>query len=496
MTSQQPTVEQYILSDYPRTLFPLTTTQILVEQSSQELKSYLYNDLLATDAKLPGFPVQQRCYAAKRGHNLRRTVKLDPVAEYFVYDVVFRNRRSIRPDHRANRCSFGYRFESGQIESPTKAYATFREALAGAKKNHRLILKVDVATYFNSIYHHDLVNLTRSLGWAPADTDSFGRFLREINAGRSVDCLPHGMHPCKAMGSEFLRFIDNSARLKSALSIRFLDDIHVFDSDYTALVSDLVTLQELLGEKGLSLNDSKTVIGEVSDVDVPKQIDEMKKGLLQLRQDVIAASGGGAEDQSTLKDAELTHEQVGYLLHLLQTPDIEESDAELVLALLRDHADELLPKMRNLLWWYPGLTRNIYHYIRVAGDQPGLDELLLEFVGRSPNATEYQLFWIGKIVDDFLRRSVRFGDLVTGLLEHPRSTIVSRAKVLEVDDNRFGLPELRDEVLRSGRSDWEAWAAACGARAMPAAARNHQLTYFAKGSPLNAFISRCVQAMP
>jgi len=493
MEREQPTVEQYFLSDYSRTLFPLTSTRVLVESSSQQLKSYLYSELLPSDPKSSGFPVQQRCYAAKRAHSLRRTVKLDPVAEYFAYDVVFRNRRSFRPDHRSNRRSFGYRLERGSPEPPASAYAAFRDAAATARQGNRFVLKVDVATFFNSIYHHDLVNLVRNLGWPSVDVDSTGRFLREINAGRSVDCLPHGIHPCKALGSEFLRFIDNSSKLKSAISLRFMDDIQVFDSEYQSLVSDLVTIQELLGEKGLSLNDAKTVLGEVSDVDVPKQIDDMKRELLVMRHNALEASGELADDSEAPK---LNESQVEYLLHILQTPDIEEADAELVLALLREHVDEVLPKMRDFLWWYPGLTRNVYHYMRFAEGHGDLDDLLLDFLARSPNATEYQLFWLGKIVEDFLRPSQCFGELVAALLEHPRSTIVSRAKVLEIDDNRFGLPELRDEVLRSGRSDWEAWAAACGTRATPRGGRNHLLTYFAKASPLNALVSRCVQAMP
>lgn len=104
-------------------------------------------------------------------------------------------------------------------------------------------------------------------------------------------------------------------------------------------------------------------------------------------------------------------------------------------------------------------------------------------------------FWIAKLAEDFLSRSPRYGDILGSALEHDNATIVTRAKVLEIPDRRFGLPERREEVLRSGRSDWEAWAAAAGTRCEPAAGRNHLLTYFAKGSPLNALISDCVRGL-
>lgn len=212
--------------------------------------------------------MQQRCYSAKRGYNLRRTVKLDPVAEFFIYDVVFRNRKSFRADHRTSRQSFGYRFTSGRPEGSNIAYSNYKSAIATARSTYRLTLKADIATYFNSIYHHDLVSTVREIGWADADSEALGQFLREANAGRSIDCLPHGIHPCKVLGSEFLRFVDNSYKLRSSTGLRFLDDIHLFDDSERKLTSDLIALQELLGEKGLSLNDSKTGLGAVADIEL------------------------------------------------------------------------------------------------------------------------------------------------------------------------------------------------------------------------------------
>jgi hypothetical protein len=141
--------------------------------------------------------------------------------------------------------------------------------------------------------------------------------------------LPHGIHPCKVLGSEFLRFVDNSYRLKNSIGIRFLDDIHFFDSSEGTLLSDLIALQEQLGEKGLSLNDSKTDFGAVADVDVPKQVDEMKRTLLQIRRKVLIVSGETVEIEFSVW-VPLNSQQVDYLRHLLGTPEIEESDAQSV----------------------------------------------------------------------------------------------------------------------------------------------------------------------
>jgi hypothetical protein len=192
----------------------------------------------------------------------------------------------------------------------------------------------------------------------------------------------------------------------------------------------------------------------------------------------------------------LGSEQIDYLLNLVGTPELEESDAELVLVPLRDHAEAVLPKMLDVLAKFPGLTKNLYLYARLASARVGLDEMIYTFLKSCPHATEYQLFWLAKLAEEFLDGSPKQGEILMALFEHANSTMVSRAKVLEIPDRRFGLPELREEVLRSARSDWAAWAVAGGARHQKTSSRNHLLTYFGKGSPLNALIADCIRSLP
>jgi len=497
MVKETYSAEAYFIGDYNHTLFPLTTSRFLVESFSEDLKAFIYKKLL--DKKVEGyhFLPQQRCYAAKKGYHLRRTVKLDPVAEFFVYDVVYRNRKSFRSDHRPERRSFGYRFESGKPQSPAAAYGAFKAALAQARSDFPVSLGLDVATYFNSIYHHDLVNLVQDIGWPDEDVQAFGTFMREANVGRSVDCLPHGLHPCKALGAEFLRFLDNDYRIKSDLLLRFLDDIHIFAHSEQILTADMLAIQELLGERGLSLNNSKTIEGEVFDVNA--SVDEVKASLLQARRYWIVSYDEVEDEEEAgmveVEEEALSAEQIEYLIGLINSPDVEESDAELVLVLLRDHGDQVLPRMVDVLEKFPGLTKSVYNYSRFATDRNGLDDFVLKFLKNSPLATEYQLFWLAKLAEDFLSESSKYGDIILSAYEHPNSTTISRAKILEIPEKRFGLPQLREEHLRAGHSDWEAWAAAAGTRKDAAAKRNHILSYFANGSQLNNLIADCLKRL-
>lgn len=289
---------QYLLKDYPRTLFPLSTTQVIAKSWGQQVLEYLYQKVLNASEIDHSFLAQARCYSSKQGFHLRRTMKLDPVAEIFIYDLVYRNRLLFRKDfNEERRRSFGYRFEKGEPILPTKSYGAFKAAITEARKKYKHVVTFDVASYFNSIYHHDLVPWFSSIKASDDDVNHFGQFLREVNSGRSVDCLPQGIHPYKLIGSEFLKFVDNSMRLKSDLSLRFMDDFYLFSDSEDDINADFVTVQQLIGEKGLSLNPSKTSYETDDRKDITREIDAIKVSLLKVRRFFIEVSGVGFTDE-------------------------------------------------------------------------------------------------------------------------------------------------------------------------------------------------------
>jgi hypothetical protein len=509
------TAEQYLLEDYRHTLFPLSTTKLLVERFAVELRQYFSSN---------PFRSQTRCSAAKRGFPLRRTVKLDPPSELFVYDLVFRNRKQFRADHNTTRSSFGFLFRTGKPISSKTAYQEYRMAVSAAKAKHKFGIRFDVSSYFNSLYHHDLVNRFREIGASEDDVNLYGRFLREINSGRSLDCLPHGLHPCKVLGADFLKFIDNSIQLKSPQLLRFLDDFNVFSDREQDLHTDFNSIQELLSEKGLFLNEKKTAYADDFGRSMTEEIDEIKAKLLRTRREVVDPSGielsdsflveesdegddreegeesdvssrFAREDRSEDLDASdiLTDEQTEYLLELLKNPDIDESDAELALVLLKDHGDDVLQRMGDFLGKFPGLSRTIHQFSTFVEDKSELCRLVLRFLRGDHFVTEYQLFWITKMLEDHLSDQSCYGSALALLNNHPSSTPITRAKLLEIPERRFGMPDLRETAIRSGQCDWPAWAAAVGCRIEDAAKRNHLLGYFQNGGPMNQLIGSCAK---
>ena len=510
---------EFFLRDYAGTLFPLRTNQLLVEKYSRQLRVFFQEEIL--DAK-GSFQNQQRVFATKRGWFLRRTVKLDPVAEFFLYDLIYRNRSLFRPSSNPKRTAFGFRIEGGQPVSTLKSYVQFKEGIAQNRANYSNYAYFDVASYFNHIYHHDLVRWFEGVGATEPDLSSLGKFLREISSGRSVDCLPQGLYPAKMIGASFLSFLDDSNRLRSAQTLRLMDDMWIFDNDPRNLVSDFILVQALLSDRGLFINDKKSVILEGYDAaaEIPADLDQMKIELLRKRREELKESEGYGdedeyqdeyqdeyedeyqdeyedeyeenEDPDTLEG--LTEEEQDYLLSLLKRDNVQEEDAELVLTLMREKSADLMDFLPRLISEFPALSKEIYKFCAEAKDKAAITETILRFLGGPAQVTEYQLFWFGMMAEDHLLETPKVGELFRAIYENERATSITKAKILEIAENRFGLPDLREEQLRTGQSDWLAWSAAIGARVHPKGQRNQILKYFRKSSPMNKLIGEFVES--
>ncbi|WP_292775771.1 hypothetical protein, partial [Nostoc sp. NMS9] len=190
------------------------------------------------------------------------------------------------------------------------------------------------------------------------------------------------------------------------------------------------------------------------------------------------------------------HEPCKKLVNLLKEPDIDESDAELVLILLRDYEEEVLEKMYIFLERFPSLNRNIYNFCQEVKNVNQLLALILTFLKSGRNVTEDQLFWMAKISEDFLSKTPTYPEIIPALYYHQNATDISPAKILEIPENRFGMDDLRREHIRIGKSDWLAWASAVGCRRETTINRNHILSYFSKASSMNKLIAECVTHFP
>jgi hypothetical protein len=487
---------EFFGQDFPRTLFPLNTNKILIENFSDKIGAFVYKRITDKKDSEDTFLPQIKAFADKSNLHLRRTLKLDPVAEFFLYDIVYRHRSKFRKDFKDSRKSFGYQFSEGKVISPSKSYSSFNKSVHEALGIYKYCAKFDISTYFNSIYHHDLIRWFNDIAETNEDAEMFDKFFKQINVGRSVDCLPHGIMPSKILGSHFLKFIDNSNQINCELLLRYMDDFYLFSDNHEVLTHNFFFIQRLLGDKALSLNSSKTEIGEIKQINIIKDIDEIKQNLLERRRWIISASGVGDEDFEDdfddFSNETLNEEEIEYLMNLLKSESLEESDAELILTLMRDHNEDIVEYIPIFLEQFPNLIKSIFFFCDFVDDINGLSEIILNFLRSSSYITEFQLFWIAKLSEEFLCESVSYGNILSTLFSHTNATPITKAKVLEIPEKRFGMSELREGILSTGSSDWLAWSSAIGSRVEQKKNRNHLLKYFSNGSSMNKLIADCV----
>lgn len=487
-----PNTIEFYESDWQGALFPLESTRILLRNGQNAFGELIYEQVLAQEDP-PNFQQQVRAYADKSGGHLRRTMKLDPVAEVFLYDLVYRNRTSLPRDAIAGRRAFGFRFRERNVISSGAAYRHFRSAVRDASLDFEFSLECDISAYFNSIYHHDIEHFYRD-HWSSTDVDHLGLFLRQVNGGRSVDCMPQGIMPAKILGHHFLRFLDYSGELQSDRILRFMDDIVLFSDSQQVLQQDFVTIQHLLGERALNINPRKTSVGHARQIHGGRDMDDIRRQLLARRRDRVGGYDDDDDNNGADSDSEeLTDAQLHYLNDLLSQDDIEEPDAELVLDLMRDHSESVMGHVSMFLEAFPNLCRSIHRFVGGVDDRTELGNILSTFIADHPRLSEYQLFWMAVIARDYLVGTTQYGTILHSLYAHPTATTVSKAAVLEIPEVRWGFPDLRRTHLRSGQSDWCAWAAAVGSREDNRAQRNHLLTYFANSGPINQLVAHVVQ---
>lgn len=411
----------FFLEDLPRTLFPLTTNKVLVELGHAELLAFA-EQIIAGDGN---FLPQRRVYANKDRLHLRRTIKLDPVAEFFFYHIIYKNRNKFRKPHQDERQHFGYRFEEGRPIYPSKSYADFKYAVALGMVFSEEFTYFDIASYFNSLYHHDLHAWFAALGPDdPADTAAFGKFLREINAGRSLDCLPQGLYPAKMIGNDFLRFIEESSTLRAQRIVRFMDDVYLFGDDLNSLTADFARVQHLLGLKGLSVNASKTRNAGTPQTDEAEdQLSELKKRLLKRRRHLIVSHYHDSEDVSDKEDegnAKLDEEEVEFIISLLSAGNLSEEDAELIMVVMRDNVSRIEQHLGMFANGFPHLAKNFFGLCTDAADKEAVASLILQVTRAGDHIGEFQLFWFGMMLEAYLIDTKSASNLVYALYYHEK----------------------------------------------------------------------------
>lgn len=467
---------EYIAQDNIRGLMPLRSTALLAELGEAKIREYLFSQILSANDHASFLP-SPVVYALKDKFHARKILQLDPVSAFYIYDFTHRNSASFQKDKtpKANKKQYGYSFDKNNPVNSLKEYHAFRMRKYDLKKEYKYYAKVDIANCFNSFYHHDVVSfISRNIN--QPESEQLGQFLREINSGRSVNCFPQGIFPAKVIGNFFLNFIEGSLELKSSAIIRYLDDVFLFSNNLDALEQDVLKLQSIIGERCLALNPEKTKFGsKLSDFE-ERKLDKIQKSLMRKRE--FAKDYDGDEDI----EVELEPKEIEYLKSLLNKKNsLAEEDVELVLALLKSDQSEASYLIELVLSNYPSLTKNLYQYMSDINDNGEIWGIVKQKIAQE-YIHEFELFWITRIIIDRFCFGKEYAEILLKIFNHRCSTPIIQAAILEVENNNFGLYELKEVYLRNSSSSIPAACAVVGLLKFEKAKRNQVYKYAGNGS--------------
>lgn len=486
------TVADFLVEDTPRALLPLDSTPLYVKHGYNEIREYVYNSILDKSKKEFSFLAAPVCYALKDAHHLRKLLCLDPISSFYIYDLVLRKAHTnFQVSRPANRRQYGYAFKRKRPLPPTDQYHEFRRAKYALKTKYSHFAKVDVSNCFNSFYHHHVAAFISDY-LSDDDGEQAGQFLREINSGTSINCFPQGIYPAKTLGNFYLSFIETSAELRSPAIIRFLDDVILFSNNQRDVESDVVVLQQILGSHNLYLNSDKTRFGSrTSDFD-ERKIDAVKKRLLKKREE---AAGYDAEDGDS--EVNLEEAERDYIEQIIEERQVAEEDVELALSVI-DEGATVVRLVELVCNQHPQLFKHLHRLFgSIEFDDDGAS---WEFFRQRVNddtkeITEYELFWIAKILVDHYDVDSYVAELLTAITRHSRSTDIVKAIVLESTMNDRGFLEMKEAQVRKSPSSIAGIAALMGLRQANKSKRNHICSYAAKSGPHMNLYANIVKAM-
>jgi hypothetical protein len=142
-----------------------------------------------------------------------------------------------------------------------ESWQQLRDSLVGfaSAEEHAFVVRADVASFFDRLYQHNLINLLHASGAAPGAVNLLEKLL---SAWRQKDShgILQGMFPSDFLGNFYLCALDGHFEIQGTPSARFVDDIYLFYGSEIDARKGLTELARILRAEGLHLNERKTEI--------------------------------------------------------------------------------------------------------------------------------------------------------------------------------------------------------------------------------------------
>lgn len=259
------------------------------------------------------------------------------------------------------------------FESSQESWESFQHAVQKICRQNSVILKTDIANYFETIPQHNLINLMSASGVKSEIVRLLEEQLLSFRQRNSTGII-QGIYPSDLLGNFYLSEFDSDCALNELNSARYVDDIYVGFNDVNTARRALVRIAERLRMNGLALNDQKTAILLARDVlaeehEVDDLFDEARD---EIRDEIeeIHRSGYGFQEDWMDDDEESLEEAV---------------KVNAVLRLLRFEAETEKQREKIDRFCFPilraaGSSAGVQHALRGLTERPQLARLYASYL--------------------------------------------------------------------------------------------------------------------
>lgn len=126
------------------------------------------------------------------------------------------------------------------------------------KSKAKVVLRADIASCFQSINQHTLVNTLDGLGFPKELIKPLESMLTQMSTGRSSRGLLQGIYPSDLLGNFYMYPIDRHLSDAGIPSVRYVDDIYAFFETHEQCDNTIIRLYPELRRLDLTLNEAKS----------------------------------------------------------------------------------------------------------------------------------------------------------------------------------------------------------------------------------------------
>lgn len=244
-----------------------------------EDEDYLVARVLEIDIENYVWQPYRRFIIPKDEYSYRAAIQLDPIDNLIMVAVTYQFGQRIE-DKRVSITEnkvFNYRFSpkpDGELYDKKEAWKNFWTASKEKSKEYNYAVYIDVADFYNRIYHHTLENQLIDCGFENSVIKAIMNMLKKTTqiTSQGIPVGPHSMHLYAEM---CLMPLDDSLNTKGYNYCRYTDDIIIFVDTIVEGQIVIYELAKILDSLKLNMQRHKTKI--IAKDEFQKHCDEMLK---------------------------------------------------------------------------------------------------------------------------------------------------------------------------------------------------------------------------